>query len=341
MRDGAFNEAFLDGVGAMIRDQLQVGIDLPTDGHLWYDRHQGFISSFLLYPAYRIQGLEVRPQVNPLIEIASKEAGWEGGASAEVFAETWNMVAVTGPVRRGTMRLAELWKAAQSVSPKLVKTASGMGPTNLAAWLTDERYHDDRRLWFDLAEVYRAEFQDCVKAGAKVIQLDDCGFALHPPEKYPLIVETLNRALDGVDAYRIYHICHLAPPAKIGTTPYPAFFGLIANDLDVNAFEFSYGQTGFPDEHLSLWRKYPNDKDLGLGAISVKNFLVESPLEVAAGVRKALEYVEPERIYLSTDCGLFSYPRVMARAKLRALVEGAAMVRQEFGAREPAAVAAV
>jgi 5-methyltetrahydropteroyltriglutamate--homocysteine methyltransferase len=82
-----------------------------------------------------------------------------------------------------------------------------------------------------------------------------------------------------------------------------------------------------------LWKQYPNDKDLGLGAISVKNMLVEKPAEIAAGLRKALRYVEPERIYLSTDCGLFSYPRVLAKAKLRALVQGASIVRNEVAGR--------
>jgi methionine synthase II (cobalamin-independent) len=52
MRDAQFAEAYSDGVRAMIGDQIDAGIDVPTDGHLWYDRHQGFISSFLLYPAY-------------------------------------------------------------------------------------------------------------------------------------------------------------------------------------------------------------------------------------------------------------------------------------------------
>lgn len=335
MRDAAFAEAFLDGTGAMIRDQVEVGIDVPTDGHLWYDRQQGFITSFLMYPAQRIKGLEVRPEMNPImLQALQMSPAWEGTVAA--FGGAWGKAAVTGPIARGTMRLAQLWEAAQSVSDRPVKCVSGMGPMNIAAWLSDEYYNDPERLWNDLATVYNQELLDCAKAGARIIQLDDCAFALMPPELYPKVVEMLNKTLEGVDAYKVFHICHLGAPVPVGQTPYPAFFELVATQLNVDALEFAYAETNFPDEHLRLWQEYPNDKDMGLGVINIKNMLVETPDEVAAGVRKALQYVEPERIYLTTDCGLYAYSRVLAKAKLRAMARGAALMREEIGAKRPA-----
>ena len=101
MRRADFAEAYTDGVRAMIGDQLDAGIDVPTDGHLWYDRHEGLISSFLLYPAYHLDGIDVHPEPNPLMAVA-------GAASEAAFGPPGTTV-VTGPMGPGTMHLAQLW----------------------------------------------------------------------------------------------------------------------------------------------------------------------------------------------------------------------------------------
>ncbi len=204
-----------------------------------------------------------------------------------------------------------------------------LGPANVGAWLTDLHYGDRKALYRDLADAYNAAFKDAVAAGVEVLQLDDVGFTLHAPDDYPLVLETLNRALDGVDAFRIFHICHLASGVPVGITPYAAFHEAVANELDVDAVEYAFAETGFRDEDIDLWRRYPSDKGLGIGAIDVKTLVVEPPEQVAAGVRRALEHVEPERIHLTTDCGLFTFPRAMAQGKLASMVKAAALLRAE------------
>jgi methionine synthase II (cobalamin-independent) len=324
LRRADFGEAFTDGVRAMIGDQVDAGIDIPTDGHLWYDRHEGLISSFLLYPALHLDGIEVLPEPNPGILA-------QGDASAAAFGNTWSNVVVNGPVGRGTMHLAELWRPAQAVSPKTVKFCSGMGPANIAAWLTDRHYHDRAALYRDLADAYNAEFKDAVAAGVTVFQLDDVGFTLHAPEDYPLVVDTINRALDGVDAFRIFHICHLGSGVPIGVTPYAAFHELVAKELQVDAVEYAFAETGFPDDDFALWSKYPSDKGLGVGVIDIKRLVVETPEQIVAGVRKALRHVPPERVHLTTDCGQFALPRQIARGKLAAMAKAAEQLRGEIG----------
>jgi methionine synthase II (cobalamin-independent) len=324
MRDADFAEAYSDGVRAMIGDQVDAGIDFPTDGHLWYDRAQGFISSFLLYPAYHLDGIDVLPEINPLMP-------GMGAATTAAFGGTWNKVVVSGPIGRGTMHLADLWRVAAEVSPKTVKFCSGMGPTNLAGWLVDEHYNDRKAMYRDLADVYNAEFKDAVAAGVEIFQLDDVGFTLHQPEDYPLVIETLNRALDGVDAFKIFHICHLGSGAPVGITPYRGFHEMVAKELNVDACEYAFAETGFPDSDLELWKRYPSDKGLGIGVIDIKKLVVETPEEIVAGVHKALEYLDPEKIHLTTDCGQFSIPRPMAQGKLRAMATAADILRSEVG----------
>lgn len=322
LRRGDFAEAFSDGVRAMIGDQIDAGLDLPTDGHLWYDRHEGFISSFLLYPSYHLDGIEVLPAPNHAIPGMGRE-----GAAA--FEGTWNEVVVEGPVGRGTMHLADLWTAARRVSPRTVKFCSGMGPANLGGWLTDKHYGDKKALYRDLADAYNAEFRDAVAAGVEVLQLDDVGFTLHAPEDYPLVVETLNRALEGIDALRVFHICHLGSGAPVGITPYAGFHELVANELDVDAVEYAFAETGFPEADAALWSRYPSDKGLGVGCIDIKRLVVETPDAIVAGVRTILEHVPAERVHLTTDCGMFSLPRPLARAKLVSMTQAAEQLRAE------------
>jgi methionine synthase II (cobalamin-independent) len=323
MRRADFAEAFADGVRAMVGDQLLVGLDVPTDGHLWYDRHEGLISSFLLYPSYHLDGIEVLPEPNPMIMA-------QGAAAAAAFGNTWNDVVVTGPIGRGTMHLAELWGVAQTASPRPVKFCSGMGPANIGGWLTDRHYNDKAALYRDLADAYNAEFKDAVAAGVQILQLDDVGFTLHAPEDYRLVLDTLNRALDGVDAFRIFHICHLGSGVPVGITPYAGFHELVAKELQVDAVEYAFAETLFPEDDFALWSKYPSDKGLGIGVIDIKRLVVETPEQIIAGVRKALDHVPADRIHLTTDCGQFALPRQIARGKLAAMATAAEQLRSEI-----------
>ncbi len=324
MRDSIFADDYRDAVRVAIGDQIDAGVDLPTDGYLWYDRNQGVNTSFLMYPANRIEGISIRPELNPLV------TAW-GVDQMAAFADTLNTVAVTGPITRGPLRFADLWRVAQKVSSRPVKYSGGMGPANIAGWLTNEHYADRKAMYRDLADVYNAEYKEAVAAGVKVIHVDDVGFTLHQPEDYQLVLDTLNRAFEGVDAFRIFHSCHLASGAPIGVTPYAAFHEVVAKELDVEAVEYAFAETGFQDADFRRWADFPSDKGLGIGVIDIKRLVVDSPDEIVAGVRRALEYVDADRIHLTTDCGLMTFPRAMAKGKLKAMGTAAAILRAELG----------
>jgi 5-methyltetrahydropteroyltriglutamate--homocysteine methyltransferase len=327
LQEEEFAEAYRDGIRAQIGDQEEAGLDILADPHLWYDKHQGFIASFGLYNAQRFDGVETRIQRNPLMaQMAdAPEGGW-----MEVFEAAANiMVAVVGPLGRGKLHHSVNWGLAQRCTAKPVKAFFAVGPVEQATIMLDEHYHDRKALLRDLAEIYHAEMQDAVNAGAKIVELDDLIF-IAPRDEWAFDVEILNRVFEGIDAYKIWHCCHGGTPAPIGMAPYEAMFPYV-KDLQVDSFDWSFAQTGFPEGQLELFATPGFDKDLGLGVISNKNYLIETPQEVAGGVRKALQYVAPERIHLTSDCGLFAYSRPAAKAKLRAMVKGAALVRQEMG----------
>jgi 5-methyltetrahydropteroyltriglutamate--homocysteine methyltransferase len=334
-RDEDFAQAYRDGVRAMIGDQEEVGMDVLCDGHLWYDKHQGFIASFGLYNEERIHGIEIRPHAevgrglqNTLAEgsglAEAMEANW-----TEVFETTMSAtVAITDKLERGPMRHALNWSLAQRCTGQPVKAFFAMGPVEVSATIVDEHYHDRKALLRDLADIYHAEMLDAVAAGAKIVELDDLIFVA-PPDEWEFDVDILNRVFDGIDAYKIWHCCHGGTPAPVGLAPYQALFPRV-KDLQVDSFDWSFAQTGFPDAQLALFATPGFDKDLGLGVISNKNYLIETPREVADGIKKAARHVDPARIHLTSDCGLFAYSRVAAKAKLRAMVTGAALARQEL-----------
>jgi 5-methyltetrahydropteroyltriglutamate--homocysteine methyltransferase len=83
-------------------------------------------------------------------------------------------------------------------------------------------------------------------------------------------------------------------------------------------------------EDADLLRALPSDKRAHVGVIDVRTLEIEHPEQVAERVRKVLRHIEPERVTLTTDCGMKQLPRVVAIQKLRALAAGAAIVRREL-----------
>src|SRR6266496_3888146 len=79
-------------------------------------------------------------------------------------------------------------------------------------------------------------------------------------------------------------------------------------------------------------KSLPKDKEVAVGVVDVRTSMVETPEEIAARIRKVIDVVPPERVYLTTDCGMKPLARLVARMKLKALAEGAAIVRKELGA---------
>ncbi len=71
-------------------------------------------------------------------------------------------------------------------------------------------------------------------------------------------------------------------------------------------------------------------KKVMLGAIDVATHAIETPEDVAATLRKALEFVDADKLYPCTNCGMAPLPRSVARGKLNALSAGAEIVRKEL-----------
>jgi 5-methyltetrahydropteroyltriglutamate--homocysteine methyltransferase len=213
------------------------------------------------------------------------------------------------------------------------------GPFSLSRRIRDEAYADSAELVRALARWLNAQARELVKAGANLLQIDE-PFLAGYREQVDLAVEAVNIVTEGVDVTWALHVCYgnrYARPSWEGHYDFlfPAVLG-----ANVHQIVLEFARKGLDD--LRLLKQYSWDRSLGFGVIDVKSTGVESADLVASRIQRALEYVPADRLMINPDCGLRHLPPEVARAKLQAMVTGAAQVRGELtgspaGVSEPAA----
>ena len=231
---------------------------------------------------------------------------------------------VVGPVGRKAPVTVSWFKYTQSLTKKPVK---GMltGPYTIAEWSFNEHYPTRRELVLELARAIHDEVVDLERAGARYIQIDEPAIHTRPEEDFDLAREAMEIVTEGVSAYTVTHICYGDVP-KI----YPAMLHLAVDQLDLALKNEEFAL-------LETFRKAPFTKDIGLGVVDAHSHRVESVQEVADGIRRTLEVIPAEQVYVSPDCGLKTRTADETIGKLRVMVEGTKVVRSELlGAREGA-----
>jgi len=231
---------------------------------------------------------------------------------------------VVGPVGRKAPVTVSWFKYTQSLTKKPVK---GMltGPYTIAEWSFNEHYPTRRELVLELARAIHDEVVDLERAGAKYIQIDEPAIHTRPEEDFDLAREAMEIVTEGISAYTVTHICYGDVP-KI----YPAMLHLAVDQLDLALKNEEFAL-------LETFRTAPFTKDIGLGVVDAHSHRVESVAEVADGIRRTLEVIPAEQVYVSPDCGLKTRTVDETVGKLRAMVEGTKVVRSELlGARESA-----
>jgi 5-methyltetrahydropteroyltriglutamate--homocysteine methyltransferase len=204
------------------------------------------------------------------------------------------------------------------------------GPFTLAGRIQPGSVYRDRLdVAYGLAEIVNRELRALVRAGADFIQLDEPSYAVHARQGSPeAFVRLFNQTVEGVGAKISVHLCFGnfvgRPVAKRSYRPlFPYLLDLRADQLTL---EFANREMA----EIELWREFPSDKELAAGVVDVKNYYVETAEDVAERIRRVLEFVAPEKLTLTPDCGFSQTARWAARAKLKALVEGTTLVRREL-----------
>jgi 5-methyltetrahydropteroyltriglutamate--homocysteine methyltransferase len=288
-------------VRSAIKDQEMAGLDIVTDGEL---RRDNMIDYFV----ERLPGIQI-------------------DRSSKKFYYDFYDSEVIGKLPMAAVGLSDDFRFLLANTERAAKICI-TGPHSLCKRVRNKHYPSEEALATDIARVMNMELKELVKAGAKYIQIDEpyySGF----PEDINWGVKVLNILVDGVQAKIAVHICYgnrYGKPSWEGSYRY--LFPAILN-AKVHSLSLEFARRG--GEDLDLFREFKVPFELGAGVIDVKDNSVETADIVAERIRKTLNFVPAEKVYVLPDCGLFHVPRDVAFAKLRAMVEGARIVRKELG----------
>jgi 5-methyltetrahydropteroyltriglutamate--homocysteine methyltransferase len=326
--DAISREAFEDAVGAIVRDQEVAGIDVISDGKVYGgDSPYGQI---LYHYVERMSGYKLS---GPPIGLP---------IYSTLFAPT-----CVGEVRREhPFHMANL-RAVRKATSKPVKV-SYTGIQVLAAATNNQYYQDTKELALALAKAFNEDFKELAGAGCDIIQLDEF---VWPYGLGDWEVEVFNTAVEGADCQFWVHTCWGNYSGTPGYFPdeEEREFGawvldrrptaapapqraqeLFPKILDANMDALNYEVARVGSDDLKPLSDNNWQKDFVAGVIDVKSTITETADEVADRIRAVLEYLPAERVGLSTDCGLINLPRMVAANKLRALADGAAIVRADL-----------
>jgi len=308
----ALAEGKRDAVLVALGEQEAAGIDIVSDGE---QSRQHFVHGFL----EAIEGVDFDRRVTIGIRADRYKA---------------EVPTVTGPlVRRRSAHGDEVAFARAHTTRKLKFTVPG--PMTIVDTLADEHYRDRRRLAMEFARVINEEARELVALGLDVLQLDEPAFNVYMDDVRAWGIEALDRAIEGLSCQTAVHICYgygikanTDWKATLGSEwrQYEQTFPALAASR-IGQISIECANSRVPVALLGLLK----GKDVLVGAVDVATDKVETPAEVAATIRSALPYVAPERLYPCTNCGMVPLDREVARAKLRALVAGTALVRRELG----------
>ena len=331
MGDSLFREQYLDTVTCIINAQESAGLDILTDGDARFDLAAGG-KSWFFYVLERLGGIGGHRDHS-----AKWGVGLRPGHILWEVMEAYQPAVVTAKLRRGPLEYAAVWKVAQRLTDKPVKFGT-ICISSLITMMLDEFYPSDSDLLEDLAGIVNAELRELAAAGCQVIQLEEPAhhFAALDPKvtdkDLQQMTAVFNKQLTGVDAEIWVHTCWGNPNQQCSFWDPPSYERAIPHLLELDADVITFECASTDGKDLPLFAKYKTDKKIAIGVVSHTHTTVEPPERVANLIRKALEYIPPERLVITTDCGFGreGLSRRIAYYKLVSLVMGTNMVRREL-----------
>jgi len=295
-------EAQDDATVIAIHDQERAGLDIITDGEM---RRESYSNRF-----------------------ATALDGMDSDHPAQVPARTpgrFQIVPrVVGPLRRTRpvqVRDVEFLRARTDHPIKVTIP----GPFTMTQQLHDEYYKDEAALTMDCAVALNEEIKDLVAAGADVVQLDEPFLQAQPEKARQFALPAIDRAIAGVSATTALHLC-FGYAARVANKP--SGYSFLPELADCKIDQISV-ETAQPRLDCAILKSLPN-KVIILGVLDLGAAEAESPETVAERIRRALPFVDAQRIVVAPDCGMKYLTRELAFAKMQAMVAGAEMVRREL-----------
>ena len=312
--DGAERaQAQLDATLLWIKHQEDAGLDVIGDGE---QARQHFVHGFL----ERVDGIDFEHKV---------EMGIRADRYKAMVPQVVAPLALKGRVHEAEARLlrAHTTRRTKFTLP---------GPMTIVDTVADRFYGDRVQMAFAFAELLNREARALQADGIDVIQFDEPAFNVYMAEAADWGVKALERAAEGLSCKTAVHICYgygieanVAWKRTLGREwrQYEQVFPALAKSaIDQVSLECIHSQV--PPDLMALLE----GKDVMVGAIDVASDRVETPDEVADTLGTALRFVPAARLIACTNCGMAPMGRAVAEAKLRALVQGAALARERWAA---------
>jgi 5-methyltetrahydropteroyltriglutamate--homocysteine methyltransferase len=294
-------EAQDDATIMAIKAQEEAGLDIITDGEI---RRESYSNRF----ATALEGIDID---NP-------------GTALDRSGHPNPVPRIVGRIRRMRPVEVEDLKFLKRHTQRKVKITVP-GPFTMSQQAQNSFYKSDAEAAMDYAAAVNEEIRDLFAAGADYVQIDEPYMQARPQKAEEYGLEALNRALDGITQPTIVHIC-FGYAAIIHERPSGYSFLKQLTRCSCQQISIETAQSNLDCSVLADL----SDKTILLGVIDLSDMNVETPEQVAARIRRALPYAAPERIVVAPDCGMKYLPRHVAFGKMRAMVLGAEIVRNEI-----------
>lgn len=281
-----------------IRDQERAGLDIITDGEM---RRESYSNRF----ANALNGIDLD---NP-------------GTALDRSGHPNPVPRVVGKIsRRNAVETRDVAFLRANTERRIKITVPG--PFTMAQQAQNDFYASEREMALDYAAAVNAEIKDLFAAGADVVQIDEPYMQARPEKAREYGLEALNAALDGVKGATAIHIC-FGYAAIIHERP--AGYSFLPELAECSAQQISIetAQSNLDTSVLASLR----GKTIILGVIDLSTHEVETAETVAARVKRALPHVDADKVVVAPDCGMKYLPREVAFGKMKAMADGAALVR--------------
>jgi 5-methyltetrahydropteroyltriglutamate--homocysteine methyltransferase len=295
------DEAQKDATLIAIRAQEQAGLDILTDGEI---RRESYSNRF----ATALSGIDID---NP-------------GVGFDRSGHPNPVPRIVGTIKRLRPVEVEDLKFLRANTTRQVKITVP-GPFTMSQQAQNDFYKSDAEAAMDYAAAVNEEIRDLFAAGADIVQIDEPYMQARPEKAREYGLAALNRALEGITGTTAVHICfgyaaviHARPE---GYSFLPEFANCSCKQVSI--------ETAQSNLDCSVLTKLAG-KNVMVGCIDLSDMAIETPQTVVARIKRALPFIAKEDVILAPDCGMKYLPREVADGKMRAMVEGAKILRAEY-----------
>jgi 5-methyltetrahydropteroyltriglutamate--homocysteine methyltransferase len=294
-------QAMDDATLLAIRDQERAGLDIVTDGEM---RRESYSNRF----ATALDGVDLD----------------HPGTALDRSGEPNPVPRVVGRISRRHPVEARDVAFLRANTDRAIKITVP-GPFTMSQQAQNDFYADEGEMAQDYARAVNAEIRDLFAAGADIVQIDEPYMQARPEKARAFGLDAVRTALDGIEGRTALHIC-FGYAAIIHERPEGYSFLPELADTPIREISIETAQSNLDCSILDRLA----GKTIILGVLDLSTHEIETPDTVAARIRRALPHVAPERVIVAPDCGLKYLPREVAFGKMKAMVDGAALVRAEL-----------